>query len=70
VSDLAFPHFPPGFAWGVATAACQIEGAVAEDGRGESIWDPLCRQPGAIKKGDTRDVAADRATHNPMMSGP
>ena len=59
VSDLAFPRFPAGFAWGVATAAYQIEGAVAEDGRGASIWDTFCRQPGAIRDGQTGDVAAD-----------
>ncbi len=59
VSDLAFPPFPPGFTWGVATAAYQIEGAVAEDGRGNSIWDTFCRQPGAIRDGDTGDVADD-----------
>jgi beta-glucosidase len=59
VSDLAFPRFPDGFAWGVATAAYQIEGAVAEDGRGTSIWDTFCRQPGAIRDGQTGDVAAD-----------
>jgi len=59
VSDLAFPQFPAGFAWGVATAAYQIEGAVAEDGRGTSIWDTFCRQPGAIRDGQTGDVAAD-----------
>ena len=59
VSDLEFPRFPPGFGWGVATAAYQIEGAVAEDGRGVSIWDTFCRQPGAIRDGQTGDVAAD-----------
>ncbi len=59
MSDLAFPAFPPGFTWGVATAAYQIEGAVAEDGRGQSIWDTFCRQPGAIRDGDTGDVADD-----------
>jgi beta-glucosidase len=59
VSDLPLPPFPPGFAWGVATAAYQIEGAVAEDGRTDSVWDTFCRQPGAIKDGHTGDVAAD-----------
>jgi beta-glucosidase len=59
VSDLAFPRFPPGFTWGVATAAYQIEGAVTEDGRGQSIWDTFCRQSGAIRDGDTGDVADD-----------
>src|SRR5215469_3055062 len=59
VSDLAFPHFPAGFAWGVATASYQIEGAVAEDGRRDSIWDTFCRQPGAIRDGQTGDIADD-----------
>ncbi len=59
MSDLAFPRFPPGFAWGVATAAYQIEGAVTEDGRGQSIWDTFCRQPGAIRDGQNGDVADD-----------
>ncbi len=53
------PDFPPGFEWGVATSAYQIEGAAAEDGRGDSIWDTFCRQPGAIRDGHTGDVAAD-----------
>jgi beta-glucosidase len=50
---------PPEFVWGVATSAYQIEGAVAEDGRGPSIWDAFCRVPGAIDNGDTGDVACD-----------
>ena len=59
MSDLAFPPFPPDFTWGVATAAYQIEGAVHEDGRGDSVWDTFCRQPGAIRDGQTGDIAAD-----------
>jgi beta-glucosidase len=49
----------PDFAWGVATAAYQIEGAVAADGRKPSIWDTFCRVPGAIDHADTGDVACD-----------
>jgi beta-glucosidase len=53
------PAFPDRFVWGVATAAYQIEGAVAEDGRGPSIWDAFCQRPGAIRDGHTGDVATD-----------
>jgi beta-glucosidase len=53
------PPFPPGFTWGVATSSYQIEGAVAEDGRGESVWDVFCRQPGAVRDGETGEVADD-----------
>jgi len=53
------PSFPPEFAWGVATSSYQIEGAVAEGGRGESVWDVFCRKPGVIRDGHTGDVAAD-----------
>jgi beta-glucosidase len=45
--------------WGAATSAYQIEGAHDVDGRGPSIWDTFCRQPGAIDGGDTGDVACD-----------
>ena len=56
---MASTVFPKGFLWGAATAAYQVEGAVHEGGRGESIWDRFCRQPGAIENGDTGDVACD-----------
>jgi beta-glucosidase len=59
MAEIAMPRFPGDFVWGVATSSYQIEGAVAEDGRGESVWDVFCRQPGAVKDGDTGDVAAD-----------
>jgi beta-glucosidase len=51
--------FPEGFLWGAATASYQIEGAVAEDGRGPSIWDTFSHKPGATFHGDTGDIADD-----------
>ncbi|MFJ8693053.1 GH1 family beta-glucosidase [Streptomyces roseolilacinus] len=51
--------FPAGFRWGTATAAYQIEGAAAEDGRTPSIWDTFSRTPGKVRNGDTGDIAAD-----------
>jgi beta-glucosidase len=51
--------FPAGFVWGTATAAYQIEGAWNEDGKGPSIWDTFCRQPGKITDGSSGNVADD-----------
>jgi beta-glucosidase len=51
--------FPPGFVWGAATAAFQIEGATTADGRSESIWDRFAITPGAVVNGDTGEPAAD-----------
>ncbi len=51
--------FPPDFLWGCATAAYQIEGAVKEDGRGETNWDVFSHTPGRVANGDTGDVACD-----------
>ncbi|MBZ5738976.1 GH1 family beta-glucosidase [Nocardioides mangrovi] len=50
---------PERFVLGAATAAYQIEGAAAEDGRGPSIWDVFSHTPGTVRDGDTGDVAAD-----------
>ncbi|MFE1884581.1 GH1 family beta-glucosidase, partial [Streptomyces diastatochromogenes] len=52
----ALPH---DFLWGTATAAYQIEGAVAEDGRSPSIWDTFSHTPGKIANDDNGDVACD-----------
>ena len=56
--DPASP-FGPDFVWGVATSSFQIEGAAREDGKGASIWDRFCRQPGAIADGSNGDIACD-----------
>jgi beta-glucosidase len=55
-SDCVYPN---DFLWGTATAAYQIEGAAAEDGRGPSNWDVFCTRPGAVFEGHTGEVACD-----------
>ena len=57
-ADLALT-FPPNFVWGVASSAFQIEGAAVEEGKGPSIWDTFCRQPGVIADGSDGDIACD-----------
>lgn len=53
---MTFCKFPADFLFGAATAAYQIEGAWNEDGKGASIWDVHCHQPGMAENGD---VACD-----------
>ncbi|KDQ22429.1 glycoside hydrolase family 1 protein [Pleurotus ostreatus PC15] len=50
---------PSDFVWGLATAAYQIEGAVAEAGRGPSIWDTFSHIPGKVADATTGDDATD-----------
>ncbi len=52
-------RFPKDFIFGVATAAYQIEGAVAEDGRKPSIWDAFSNIPGRVIGRDTGAIACD-----------
>lgn len=59
------PRLPEGFVWGAATAAYQIEGAAAADGRTPSIWDTYSHTPGRVAGGDTGDVAVDHYRRYP-----
>jgi beta-glucosidase len=52
-------RFPPGFLWGAATAAHQVEGSPLADGAGPSIWTRFAHTPGMTLNGDTGDVACD-----------
>lgn len=58
VRDLA-GRLPKGFTFGTSTASYQIEGAVAEDGRGPSVWDTFASEPGRIVDGSSGAVACD-----------
>lgn len=57
--SLTRADFPARFRFGVATSSYQIEGAVHEDGRGPSIWDTFCAEPGRILDGSSGAVACD-----------
>ncbi len=52
--------FRKDFVWGSATASYQVEGATYEDGKGLTIWDVFCREPGKIYQGQTGEVSCDQ----------
>ncbi len=52
-------EFPPGFLWGAASAAYQVEGGWDADGKGPSVWDLFAKRPGTTFMGSHGDVAVD-----------
>jgi beta-glucosidase len=59
-------RFPPGFVWGTATSAFQIEGSPRADGKGESNWDRFCSQPNRIERGENAEEACDSYRRYPQ----
>ncbi len=47
------------FSWGISTAAYQIEGAYATDGKGLSIWDDFTKRKKKIAGGENGSIACD-----------
>ena len=50
-------EFPSEFLFGTATSSYQIEGGHDADGKGLSIWDTFCREPGRIHDNTSGDIA-------------
>ncbi|KAL1830757.1 hypothetical protein ACET3Z_000408 [Daucus carota] len=53
--------FPKGFVFGTASSAYQYEGAVKEDGRGQTIWDKLAHSTGGEESPTVKPTAVAEA---------
>lgn len=60
LSDITRASFPKGFVFGTASSAFQYEGAVKEDGRGQTIWDTFSHSFGKVVDFSNADVAVDQ----------
>jgi len=63
---VTFKRFPDDFLFGAATSSFQIEGSTHADGRGPSIWDTFCAEPGRIKDATDGRVACEHYTRMPQ----
>jgi beta-glucosidase len=61
IQDINFNKklFGDDFAWGVSTAAFQVEGSYDIGGKGESIWDVFTNKKGKILNGENANIACD-----------
>ena len=55
---MADATFPADFLWGISGAAHCVEGEAG--GRAETIWEPFCRKPGAVRDGATAKQGCDQ----------
>ncbi len=51
--------FPPGFLWGAASAAYQVEGSPLADGAGPTTWHQFTHRRGTVQDGTNGDIACD-----------
>jgi beta-glucosidase len=52
-------RFPPGFLWGAASAAYQVEGSPLADDSGPTTWHEFSHRRGKVKDRTTGDAACD-----------
>ncbi|XP_073130849.1 beta-glucosidase 6-like [Henckelia pumila] len=57
--NISRASFPQGFFFGTSSSAYQYEGAVKEDGRGQSTWDTFAHTFGKVLDFSNADVADD-----------
>ena len=59
MNDSQILRFPERFVWGAATASTQVDGAAAEGGKSESIWDRFAADASRIADGTNPAVTCD-----------
>src|SRR5271157_6598287 len=57
--------FPPGFIWGTATAAYQVEGSPLADGAGPTNWHEFTHRRRTVLDGTNGDTACDHYRRYP-----